>query len=281
MSEPERPVNPAYDETSAPHAHAKSSAKVDADAPTAQMPAQPIDSQPIDASTVAGPSKTGPSVTAPSVTAPSVTAPLVSKSVGAVDGPTEPIAVPPVDKTEDAGAAGKPTGPAETRPEPTAVLPVGDPSATGVGEPPILLSPVPEENRGRTLLVMTTIVALLFAMASAGMSYAFVNRLDAYQKQVGIVSQRNSTISSQQRQLNDLKSQLQSAQSQINQLQQQAAGSANQVTQLTQGKAALSKCIHSINDFFAIVADGGTAAAQSAAQDKMQADCTAAQQYLD
>jgi len=192
--------------------------------------------------------------------------------------------VPRVDKRADAGAVGKPTGPAgpaDTRPEPTAVLPVGDASATSVVEPPILLSPVPEENRGHTLLVMTTIVALLFAMASAGMSYAFVNRLDAYQKQVGIVSQRNSTISSQQRQLNDLKSQLQSAQSQISQLQQQAAGSANQVTQLTQGKAALSKCIHSINDFFAIVADGGTTAAQSAAQDKMQTDCTAAQQYLD
>jgi uncharacterized protein HemX len=141
-------------------------------------------------------------------------------------------------------------------------------------------APAPEPRRGRKLLIVTTVVALVLAISSAGLAYAFVNRLDAYHKEVGVVSQRNATISANTHQISDLKSQLQSAQSQISLLQQQAAGSANQVTELTQEKAALGKCINSINNFFTIVADGGSTTAQNTAQDQMQTDCTAAEKFL-
>ncbi len=137
-----------------------------------------------------------------------------------------------------------------------------------------------QPGRRTALLVTTSALAVLFLLVSAGFAVAFVNRNNAYHKQVTTVTQRNATIATNQSQINDLKSKLAAAQAQAQQLQNQIADSAGQVTELQQEKTVLGTCINSINNFFTVVGENGTSAEQSTAQTTMETDCNAAQKYL-
>jgi hypothetical protein len=137
-----------------------------------------------------------------------------------------------------------------------------------------------QPGRRTALLVTTSALAVLFLLMSAGFAFAFVNRNNAYHKQVTTVTQRNATIATNQSQINDLKSKLAAAQAQAQQLQNQIADSAGQVTELQQEKTVLGTCINSINNFFTVVGENGTSAEQSTAQTTMETDCNAAQKYL-
>ena len=135
-------------------------------------------------------------------------------------------------------------------------------------------------GRRTALLVTTSALAVLFLLVSAGFALAFVNRNNAYHKQVTTVNQREATIASNVSQINDLKSKLAAAQARSQQLQSQIADSAGQVTELQQEKTVLGQCITSINNFFTVVGENGTSAEQSTAQTTMETDCNAAQKFL-
>ncbi|HZE00007.1 MAG TPA: hypothetical protein VE132_17800, partial [Micromonosporaceae bacterium] len=169
--------------------------------------------------------------------------------------------------------------------------PMADPSAAAAVSPAPLGFVAPgnlfgpprhaaQPGRRTALLVTSSALAVLFLLVSAGFAVAFVNRNNAYHKQVTTVTQRNATIATNQSQINDLKSKLAAAQTQVQQLQNQIADSAGQVTELQQEKTVLGTCINSINNFFTVVGENGTSAEQSTAQTTMETDCNAAQKYL-
>jgi Tfp pilus assembly protein FimV len=171
--------------------------------------------------------------------------------------------------------------PPMTYPPPAAAV---SPAPLGFVAPGTLFAPARHAaypGRRTGLLITTSSLAVLLLLVSVGFALAFVNRNNAYHKQVTTVKQRDTTIASDLRQLTDLKSKLAAAQAQSQQLQSQIAESAGQVTELQQEKAVLGTCITSINNFFTVVGENGTSAEQASAQTTMESACTAAQKYLD
>jgi hypothetical protein len=157
------------------------------------------------------------------------------------------------------------------------------PAPLGFVAPGTLFGPprhAAQPGQRTALLVTTSAIAVLFLLVSAGFAFAFVNRNNAYHKQVTTTTQRDATIATNLKQINDLKSKLAAAQAQAQQLQNQIADSAGQVTELQQEKTVLGTCINSINNFFTIVGGNGTSAEQSTAQTTMETNCNAAQKYL-
>ena len=205
------------------------------------------------------------------------------------------------ESTANAATPPKPSA-APTEPAPAAFAPgvasidwhppmVDPPAAAAVSPAPLgfiapgnLFAPprhaAAQPGRRTALLVTTSALAVLFLLVSAGFAFAFVNRNNAYHKQVTTVNQREATIASNVSQINDLRSKLAAAQAQSQQLQSQIADSAGQVTELQQEKTVLGQCITSINNFFTVVGENGTSAEQSTAQTTMETDCNAAQKYL-
>ncbi len=212
------------------------------------------------------------------------------------------VTVPARDESTANAAAPPKSSPAPSEPEPAGFAPgvasvewhppMADPPPAAAVSPAPLGFTAPGElfaparhaaarpGRRRALLVTTSALAVLFALVSGGFAYAFVNRNDAYHKQVTTVNQREATIASNVSQINDLRSKLAAAQAQSQQLQNQIAASAGQVTELQQEKTVLGQCITSINNFFTVVGENGTSAEQSTAQTTMETNCNAAQKYL-
>ncbi len=159
----------------------------------------------------------------------------------------------------------------------------GYPTPPGFAAPPAypaaaIASP---PRRGKALLVTMSCLTAVLLLATAAMTYAFIDRNNAYHKQVRIVTQRDSTISNDSGQINTLKSQLAAARAQNSQLQQQATGSGNQVSELKSEKAALSKCINAVDAFFNAAGSNASDATLNKFGDKMESACVAAEKYMD
>ncbi|HKE63028.1 MAG TPA: hypothetical protein VKB59_00060 [Micromonosporaceae bacterium] len=129
-------------------------------------------------------------------------------------------------------------------------------------------------------LVVVSIVASVMLVGAGVMSYLFVDRYNAYHRQVGVVRDRDATIRANADQIKRLNAALAAATASEAQLQQQVSASSGQVAQLQQEKAVLGTCINSIDAFFAAVGEGSSTILQNAAQAKMETDCAAAQKYL-
>ncbi|HEY7173739.1 MAG TPA: hypothetical protein VH442_02390, partial [Micromonosporaceae bacterium] len=132
----------------------------------------------------------------------------------------------------------------------------------------------------RVPLIIVSALAAVLLVATGVMTYLYVDRDKAYHRQVGVVHDRNATITANADQIRKLTSELAAANARVTELQQQVAASGGQVTELQQEKSVLGTCINSINEFFTVVGNGGTTTEQNAAQTKMESDCAAAQKYL-
>jgi hypothetical protein len=274
MSEPDGPTEPVPAVTAAPDA-------APAVSPSARS--QPTVELPVDATTPAESPTEALPVATDAGDAPTATLPTPTDRPA--DAPTEPVAattataelpteVPPSTTGATADAATEVT-PSTT--SATAETPADDiPKLTPLSEIP--------ERRGKALLVAMCVLTVLLLAATGVMTYAFLNRNHAYHHQTRVVAQRNTTINTITAQNNTLKSQLSAAQAQISQLQQQASDATNQLNDLTQAKAALSKCINSVNAFFTAAGSNPSGAANptavNQAASKMEADCAAAAKYL-
>jgi hypothetical protein len=208
--------------------------------------------------------------------------------IGTAGGPP-PVEPPTTEsaegQSEPAPAAGPRNDESVTETPPAGPITAAEQPATPAATEPLLVgSPSVAGHRRRlnrtVLLVVTSAVAVILVLITAGLAYAFVDRDHAYRHQRDLVRQRDATISTNINQISRLKAQLTAAQADNARLQQQAADQGSQVTELQTEKTVLGTCITSINDFFGIVGENGSPAAQTAASTKMESDCAAAQKYL-
>jgi len=273
MSEPDRPTE-AVPAVTAPPDAAQAASPTARSQPTVELPvdaATPVEAAtPLDAATPDSPTEVLPA--AADASADAKTAALPTATNGPADASTEAVA-----------AATTATADTPTEAVPATTTAIKDASADEVPK----LTPLSEipQGRGRTVLLVTMCVLTVLLLAATGvMTYGFLNRNHAYHHQTRVVAQRNTTISTITAQNNTLRSQLAAAQAQISQLQQQASDATNQLNDLTAARAALSKCINSVNAFFTAAGSNPSGAANPTAVNQaastMEADCAAAAKYL-
>ncbi len=282
MSQPERPVEPS----------GRANASPDPEGAVPNIPRQAA--APVD-----GPAKGESDVTASTCDATDSAATRDATDSAATGHASGNRADRPTGGTAIAEPAS--SGDEPTRPSPAQALPVGAASAQGlpVGAAPpqavpagaalaetappslpALMEMASQPKRRTALLVTMTTLAAVLLVAAGVMTYAFISRNNAYQKQTGVVAQRDSTVRSDADQIRTLKSQLAAARAQNDQLQRQIAGSSGQVAELTTEKAALSKCINSVTAYFNAAGDNVSDTALKNAASTMEADCAIAHKYL-
>jgi hypothetical protein len=175
------------------------------------------------------------------------------------------------------GAAAVRSGPTGGPPiAPTAPFPVVQPNPfpppAGYIPPASAYRPGPPQ-RGRGLVIALSITTAIFVLVSAALAYLFLAKTSDYNKQTSLVADRNSTIAANQAKINDLNSRLQQATDQAQQLQQQITGTQNQLAAIQAEEAALKQCIHSVNNFFNLVAQNASTSDLNKAADQLNTDC--------
>jgi len=101
---------------------------------------------------------------------------------------------------------------------------------------------VPPKPR-RTAVIVLSCLLVLFVVAAGVLGGLYYTKNNAYRQQVKTVAARDTTVSDQKKQIDDLKAQLKSTQDQLTDANQKASGTQNQVNELNHEKQIISQCL--------------------------------------
>jgi peptidoglycan hydrolase CwlO-like protein len=134
-------------------------------------------------------------------------------------------------------------------------------------------------RRGRGALITFAVLTVVLFLASAVLTGLYVTKSGAYDKKVTDLKGRDTTISSLNGQVDDLKKQLQAANDKLDQANQKQTGTQNELDQVTKEKNVISNCLTLLSEAINAASVGNQALAKSKA-DAAQAPCDEADKYL-
>ncbi len=224
--------------------------------------------------------------------------PTAQVPVSGFPPPTSPAPAPPAQPSYLPGAApvpsypGQPSGfgegyPASGMPHTSALPAVSGPpgmdplSGPPMYNPPLSGSPYGEAPKPKRGLAVPLLAALtvLFFLVSAVMTGLFITKNGDYDKKVSEVKVRDTTISSLNSQLTDLKTQLQAAKDQIDASTQKQTGTQNELDEVRKEKQVVSNCLSLLEQAIVAANKGDKATVDSTVQQAQQ-PCDEAQRYL-
>jgi hypothetical protein len=147
--------------------------------------------------------------------------------------------------------------------------------------PPLSGSPYGEPPKPKRSPVTAILAALtvLFFLVSAVMTALFITKSGDYDKKVSELKVRDTTISSLNSQLTDLKTQLQAAKDQLDASTQKQTGTQNELDEVKKEKQVVSNCLSLLEQAIVAANKGDKATVDSTVQQAQQ-PCDEAQKYL-
>jgi hypothetical protein len=118
----------------------------------------------------------------------------------------------------------------------------------GYGAPgyaPTTAVPAPP-GRNPATLVLAGLTVVFFLLAVVFVTL-YVTKNSAYNHQVSLVRQRNTSISEDLKRIDDLEQQLRTTKNQLNDAQQRQSGTQNQLDEITKEKQVISNCLNLYN----------------------------------
>jgi uncharacterized protein YlxW (UPF0749 family) len=137
----------------------------------------------------------------------------------------------------------------------------------------------PQPKRGRGATITFAILTVVFFLATAVLTGLYVTKNSAYNQKANDLKARDTSITSLNGQMDDLKKQLKTAQDQLDSANQKQTGTQNQLDEVTKEKQVIGNCLTLLVEALDAAGRGDQATAK-AKGDAAQAPCTEAQKYL-
>ncbi len=171
----------------------------------------------------------------------------------------------------------QPSGP-PTMSGPPAMDPMSGPPGYGAPYSGVPDYGAPKPKRGMAVPLFAGLTALFF-IAAAVFGGLYFAKSGAYDKKVSDLKARDSKISTQTGQIDDLNKQVSSLKDQLDQAAQKQSGTQSQLDEQTKEKQVISNCLSLLEQALTFAANGDSNNAKATA-DKAQQPCDEASKYI-
>jgi hypothetical protein len=137
----------------------------------------------------------------------------------------------------------------------------------------------PKPKRGALVPILAALTALFF-IAAAVMTGLYVSKTGAYDRKVSDLKARDTKISAQSGQIDDLNKQISTMKDQLDQAAQKQSGTQSQLDEQTKEKQVISNCLSLLEQALVYAGKGDQANAQATAK-KADQPCEEASKYID